>query len=538
MRVLCQRSPKFSRQENQYSLKETFPKTFYKYELKKKKSMKKTARLFKFLMAIFLLVIGVLIGKTFFNATGEEAIPMPSSMRFKSVMLTDSTAIEQEEFKGEIINVKDGQSIQKAVEKASPGDIIRVFPGTYHETVYIDKDRISLQGIIQNGSWPTLDGQKKLNDAILYSGNRIRIENFKIMQYKGNAIMGQAGNNFVIRNNWVIDSGVYGIFPQYGKNGLIAHNVLSGIEDAAIYVGMCDNIDVLHNEVFESVAGIEIENSRHCLVENNYVHNNTGGILVFVTPGLPIKTTFDVIVRNNFVVNNNHKNFGAPGSTVASIPPGTGILIMAADDVIVENNIISNNDTGGIIITDLKNGDPKANDPNVEGNPDRVIILDNIMYNNGNKPVGELKALMLTNLKTKSPDIFAYGGGVGSTILDKNKYRTFGLGPFGIPTITDTKDIPTMRLPNLVPPRSVSKEQLGEITYFGICAGCHAMGSRLIGVDTKIIQAIYAGNPQGIVDYINAPKNAREDYPEMPPQNYLTEEAKIAVAEYLLALKD
>ncbi|PCH77242.1 MAG: cytochrome-c peroxidase [Flavobacteriaceae bacterium] len=500
--------------------------------------MKNTAKLFKILTALFLVAIGVLIGKTFFNSTGDQLIPMPNSMRYKTATVSDSTATKPEIFNGKILVVKNGQSIQKAVEKASPGDIVRVFPGTYHETVYIDKDHISLQGIVQNGSWPILDGEKKLNDAILYSGDRISVENFKIMRYKGNAIMGQAGNNFIIRNNWIIDTGVYGIFPQYGKNGLIEHNVLSGIEDAAIYVGMCDNVDVLHNEVFNNVAGIEIENSRHCLVENNYSHDNTGGILIFVTPGLPIKTTFDVIVRNNFVVNNNHENFGAPGSTVSTIPPGTGILIMAADDVIIENNIISNNDTGGIIITDLENGDPKANDPNVEGNPDRVIILDNLMYENGNHPIGELKALMLANLKTKAPDIFAYGGGVGSTILDKNKYRTFGLSAFGIPSISDTQDVPTMMLPQLVAPRSVSKEQLGELTYFGICAGCHAMGSRLIGVDTEIIQAIYAGNPEGIVDYISNPKNLREDYPEMPPQNYLTEEAKIAVAEYLLKLKN
>lgn len=49
--------------------------------------------------------------------------------------------------------------------------------------------------------------------AILYSGNGILIENLKITNYKGNGIMGQAGNNYVIRNNWIIDTGVYGIFP-------------------------------------------------------------------------------------------------------------------------------------------------------------------------------------------------------------------------------------------------------------------------------------------------------------------------------------
>lgn len=501
--------------------------------------MNKKSPFLKIIGSLVILGIGVFLGKSFFGQKNVETVPIPSTLKYRNVGIKNDTTqlASDQEFTGKIIEVKKGSSIQNAVKEANSGDLIRVYPGTYSENVYIDKDNISLQGVVINGEWPTLDGKKEINDAFLYSGNGILIENFKIINYKGNGIMGQAGNNFIIRNNWIIDTGVYGIFPQYGKNGLVEHNVLSKIADAAIYIGMCDNVDVRHNEVFDNVAGIEIENSRHCLVENNYAHNNTGGLLAFVTPGLPIKTTFDVILRNNFVVNNNHENFGAPGSTVAGIPPGTGILIMAADDVIVENNIITGNNNTGITIVDLANGAPKANDPNSEGNPDRVVILDNIMFNNGNEPNGEIKAIMLTQMETKGPDIFAFGGGTGSTIRDKNKYRTFGLDNYGTAQITDTKDIPTMMTPSPVPPRSVSKEELGELTYYGVCAGCHAFGTRLIGPPTEILQAIHHDNPQGIVDYITAPKNLREDYPEMPPQDYLSEEAKMAVAEYILALK-
>src|SRR5699024_9860998 len=250
--------------------------------------------------------------------------------------------------------VEDGESIMQAVQRAQPGDTIQVMPGTYYETVYIDKDDISIIGVVQESRRATMDGRDELNDAILYSGNNIVVENMKITRYKGNAIMGQAGNNFEIRNNIIVDTGVYGIFPQLGKNGVVEHNIISGIEDAAIYVGMSDNVHVAHNHVFDSVAGIEIENSRHAIVENNMVVNNTGGILAFVTPGLPIKTTYDVIIRNNFVIDNNTPNFGVPGSTVAGIPAGTGILIMAADEVIVESNVITGNKTAGILITDRK----------------------------------------------------------------------------------------------------------------------------------------------------------------------------------------
>src|SRR6185503_6423383 len=173
-----------------------------------------------------------------------------------------------------VVIVKDGQSIQAAVKAAPRGTVIRVMPGTYHETVYIDKDDIRIVGVIEEGRRAVLDGEKKLNDAILYSGNNFVAENLEIRNYKGNGIMGQAGNNFEIRNNVIASSGVYGIFPQLGQNGIVEHNVVSGIADAAIYIGMSDNILVAHNEVFDSVAGIEIENSRHAIVEHNYVHED------------------------------------------------------------------------------------------------------------------------------------------------------------------------------------------------------------------------------------------------------------------------
>ena len=491
----------------------------------------------KIIVVLLFLGLGYLGGKYLFKDKEPIAMPSPNSM-YRASGGGEQGAGLIKEITGKILEVKDGESIQEAVKQAQPGDLIRVFPGTYKETVYIDKDDISFQGVIQNGEWPVLDGGKELNDAFLYSGNGIRIENFKITKYKGNGVMGQAGNNFVIRNNWVIDTGVYGIFPQYGKNGLIAHNVLSGIEDAAIYVGMCDNIDVINNEVFENVAGIEIENSRHCLVENNLTYNNTGGILAFITPGLPIKTTYDVIIRNNFISKNNHENFGAPGSIVSGIPPGTGILVMAADDVMIENNIITGNDNAGIIITDFENGGAKASkDPNSEPNPDRIVILDNLMFDNGNNPIGELKALMMTQLSQKGPDILAIGKGTGSSIRSKDRYRTFGLGDYGTPQISTTNDVKSFLLEEPAKPRGVSDEDLGEMTYYGICSGCHAYDIRLIGVPINVIQMIYKDNPQGMVDYINKPKNLRDDYPEMPPQDYLSDEAKLAVAEYILAMK-
>ena len=487
---------------------------------------------------LVLFIAGVWVGRIMYKT---QSTPPPPPTFFRSSLAPDTAGASGDQVitpvSGTVIEVRDGELIQAAVAQARSGDLIRVYPGTYKETVYIDKENISLQGMIQDGKWPTLDGEKELNDALLYSGNGILIENFKIVNYKGNGVMGQAGNNFVIRNNWILDAGVYGIFPEFGKNGLIEHNILTGIEDAAIYVGMCDNVDVRHNEVYGNVAGIEIENSRHVLVENNHSYNNTGGILIFITPGLPIKTCYDVIVRNNFVNDNNHVNFGAPGSLVAGIPSGTGILVMAADQVTIENNIITGNNNAGITVTDLAYGANTANDPEVEPNPDRLVILDNIMIDNGNSPVGELKALMMTKLSTRGPDIVAVGGGAGSCIVNRDRYRTVGLGDWAQCQVTDTRAIQTYMLDKPIAPREISEKERVKMAYYGICSGCHAYEVRMVGPPTLVIQALYQNDPQGIADYIVKPEHMREDFPEMPPQKYLSKDLRLALAEYLLTVK-
>ena len=463
--------------------------------------------------------------KAEFASSGSEQLASASSGTVRSLQTPTS---------GELIVVKDGESIQAAVEAASPGAVIKVMPGTYKETVYIDKDNITLSGVIEQGRYPVLEGEGKLNDAVLYSGNGTTIENLYITHYKGNGVMGQAGNNFIIRNNIVVDTGVYGIFPQLGKNGIVSHNVISGIEDAAIYVGMSENVDVVFNHVFESVAGIEIENSRHSLVESNFIYDNTGGVLAFITPGLPIKTCGDVLIRNNFIVGNNHENFAIPGSLVSNIPQGTGVLVMACDDVVVEGNIIADNESVGIVFTDFSLASNTATDPDSEPNPNRPKILNNIMRNNGQNPAPAVRAIMAAMLETSGPDIVDTVGMDDGCILNPERFRTLGLEKYSECEFSTTANVASYTLPEPVPPRSLENVDKGQLAYYGVCAGCHAYNSRMIGPPTQIIQALYMDNPQGIADYAANPVKKRDDYPEMPPQSHLDEETRMAAAQFML----
>lgn len=497
-----------------------------------------------------LLVVAVLALVAIGYFVGKSGRPEPTVIRvesepaaaFVSGSELDTGTVSGGSLKasggGPVVIVKDGESIQDAVSAAQPGTVIKVMPGTYKETIYIDKDNITLSGVIEQGRYAVLEGEGLRNDAVLYSGNNVTVENLWITHYKGNGVMGQAGNNFVIRNNVVVDTGVYGIFPQLGKNGVVSHNIVSGIEDAAIYVGMSDNVDVRFNRVFESVAGIEIENSRHALVEGNYVYDNTGGILAFITPGLPIKTCGDVIIRNNFVIDNNHENFAIPGSLVSNIPQGTGILIMACDDVVMEGNLISGNNSVGIAITDFSLAANAANDPDSDPYPNGIKILDNIMLDNGRDPAPAVRAVMLAQLQTQGPDIADTVGMSDGCINHRERFRVVGLDNYSHCNIDTTASVATLTTAEHVPRRSMDDMDKGKLAYYGICAGCHAYNSRLIGPPVVELQSIYKDNPRAMAEFIRRPFKRRDDYPEMPPQGHLDEETRIAAARFLLGVSN
>ena len=78
--------------------------------------------------------------------------------------------------------------------------------------------------------------------------------------------------------------------------------------------------------------------------------DNAGGILVFTMPDLPKKDGRHCRVFKNKVVANNHENFAPKGNIVATVPPGTGVMIMASDEVEVFDNTIEKNQTAGLSI--------------------------------------------------------------------------------------------------------------------------------------------------------------------------------------------
>ena len=432
------------------------------------------------------------------------------------------------------LTVNAGESIQAAVSRAQPGDTVLVMPGRYRETVFIDKDRVQLRGVIKEGAWPVLDGESVLNDGVLASGHGVVIENLWVRRYKGNGIMTQGSNNYQIIHNVVEGPCFYAIFPQFGKNGLVAGNYVTRSEDAAIYVGMSDGVDIVNNEAADSIIGIETENSRNTLIEGNYVHDNVMGIAITMLPGLPVKVAEKSVIRRNFVIANNTKNFAPAGAITAAAPPGIGILVLGADEVAVEDNQIRDNQSVGVLVADT-GFFVSTPDARMDPFPDRTRILRNNFINNGASPQDPIKGMLEAAGRKTGVDVLATGKGHDNCVAQRSSLQALGVNRFAdCADGATTGELKSARPAQPVEATAYTSEQKGRMTYLAVCTGCHTYNSRLIGPPMVTIKALYGKNSKALAEWIAKPTRKRHDYPEMPPQNYLSPELRLAVAQYIL----
>jgi parallel beta-helix repeat protein len=475
--------------------------------------------------------------------------------------------------------VSPGQTIQSAIDRAVPGDVILIEPAIYQESLYVDKPNLTIRGVQREGRLPRLDGKGILNDGVIASASHFKIDRLEITNYKGNGVMTQGANEVEITNLIVRDTGIYGIYPTLGKKIRIENNVVSGIADAGIYIGMCEYVDVKQNDVYENVAGIEIENSRYALVAHNSVYRNTGGILVFALPGLPRKKTENILITGNQVFNNNHYNFGAPGSTVANIPPGSGVIILASSRVDVTRNIIRDHQTAGLIVVDHKAMPGLGPDPEVDPTPQEIRFFNNLLISPQTRPfshylawyhyvgrsllAGNVAEGALEEIFPRTFDVHGSGEGRNLCIDNSDGLKINGRSLFETCDVTpspwlrdllaadsltsqdtsarsiDSKAVSFADLASAIPSPTTaqaSPELVGETVYNNVCSGCHALSMQRIGPSLKEIAKKYDKNPEGIIRFASNPIKVRDGFPTMPSQAYLGQTKLEAAARYILKL--
>ena len=244
---------------------------------------------------------------------------------------------------------------------AKSGDVIEVPAGTFHfdRSLSLRVDGVTLRGQGMGKSVLSFKGQKTGAEGLLVNANGFTLENLAIEDSKGDGFKISQSENVTIRGvrvEWTggpkTSNGGYGLYPVLCKNVLIEHSVAIGAADSGIYVGQSRDVIVRNSRAERNVAGIEIENTVNADVYDNVATGNTGGILVFNMPALTQQGDAVRVFRNK-VVENNHENFGAKGTPVASVPAGSGVVINSNDNIEIFDNDITGNKTANIIISSV-----------------------------------------------------------------------------------------------------------------------------------------------------------------------------------------
>lgn len=292
------------------------------------------------------------------------------------------------------ITVRAGERIQDAIDKMPPGAaswIVAVEPGVYRESLAVDRNGVELRGLAKGAGLdeamrPVLDGEGKRKDGVLASGAGFTMRGFAVRNYTGNGVMVTKTRGAKLLDLDIDKTGTYGLYPVEMEDVLVENCRVSGVADAGIYVGQSKNATVRKSKVFANVTGIEIENTVGALVEDNEATDNTAGILVFLLPKNVSKVGDKCTVQRNHSYANNHVNFAEPNATVAKVPRGLGIFVMAADNTVVRDNDLHDNESAGVAVVSLALLEPDPSKLDVEPNPDGTQLRQNKYTNNGKNP--------------------------------------------------------------------------------------------------------------------------------------------------------
>lgn len=284
------------------------------------------------------------------------------------------------------------ERIQTALLDAKPGDVVKLAAGRYDlvDGLSLDVDDVTVKGAGPGATVLSFKGQKGAGEGLLVTSDRVTVRDLAVEDTKGDGVKSKGSDQISFLNlrvEWTggpkETNGAYGVYPVSSTNVLIDKVTVKGASDAGIYVGQSKNIVVKRSRAEFNVAGIEIENSMNADVFDNVATHNTGGILVFDLPNLPQMGGHSTRLFRNRVVDNDTANFAPKGNIVASVPVGTGIMVMANRNVhVFDNEIDGNQSTGVMLVSYTQKFDDKTYNPL----PRDVVVRNNRFGKNGWDP--------------------------------------------------------------------------------------------------------------------------------------------------------
>ncbi|WP_326763857.1 right-handed parallel beta-helix repeat-containing protein [Streptomyces sp. NBC_01591] len=266
--------------------------------------------------------------------------------------------------------VRPGESIQKAVDAAQPGDTVVVLPGTYRESVLVTKPGLTLRG---SGSRTVLRPGAKAADACAKAGNGIcvqgragqtvdgvRVESLTVSGFKKNGVWASRTDRLTVRRVTSEHNGVWGIAQERSTRGAFTGNTARANGDAGIFIantideegGATDTrgTEARDNTLTDNRIGFTARRVRNLSVHDNTVTGNCTGVFVVGDEGKPQAGA--MTIKSNAITGNN--KFCSATERLPALQ-GSGIVLTGAADTKVRSNTVRDNSgaspmSGGVVL--------------------------------------------------------------------------------------------------------------------------------------------------------------------------------------------